>query len=79
MSLTGNQLTHINDLVDAQVFGNADDNYASVDIDNQPNNNYHRRNPTNSTQPHANPTGMELRLLTTFRDAGAVIGTFHSE
>ena len=35
-----NQLTHINDLVDAQVFGNTDDNYASVDIDNQPNNNY---------------------------------------
>ena len=54
-------------------------NAISVPNATQPNNNYHRRNPANSTQPYANPTGMELRLLMTFRDAGAVIGTFHSE
>ena len=35
-----NQLTHVNDVVPNEVFGNVDDNYASIDIDNQPSNNY---------------------------------------
>lgn len=49
----------------------------SVSNANQPNNQYHRRHPNNnSTHPYANPAGMELRLLMTFRDAGAVIGVY---
>lgn len=41
---------------------------------NQLTNNYNRRLQNNNSHPYPTPAGIEVRLLVTFRDAGAVIG-----
>jgi hypothetical protein len=57
----------------------SDDDYGQPsnndDTSNQ-HNNYNRRMNSNSNNPYSAASGIEIRLLMTSRDAGAVIGLF---
>ena len=57
-----------------QTSNNTNTNAISV-TSTDPHNNYNRRINSNSSNPYPTSPGMELRLLMTSRDAGAVIGT----
>jgi hypothetical protein len=55
-----------------QASNNADNNSISIPTGNQ-HNNYNRRMNSNSSNPYSS-NGIEIRILMTSRDAGAVIG-----
>lgn len=57
-----------------QTSTNTNNNSMNPTSGNQHNNNYSRRLNSNSTNPYASSTGIEIRILMTSRDAGAVIG-----
>ncbi|CAF1608513.1 unnamed protein product [Rotaria sp. Silwood1] len=56
-----------------QVSNNNNHNSISITSGNQNNNNNRRMN-SNSSNPYSSSTGIEIRILMTSRDAGAVIG-----
>ena len=51
----------------------SDDDYGQAPNNN--NNNSNRRLNSNSNNPYSSASGIEVRLLMTSRDAGAVIGS----
>lgn len=59
-----------------QTSNNTTNNSTNMTSGNQHNNNnnYNRRINSNSTNPCSSSTGIEIRILMTSRDAGAVIG-----
>jgi hypothetical protein len=59
-----------------QASNNNNANSISVASGNQ-HNNYNRRMNSNSSNPYSSSTGIEIRILMTSRDAGAVIGMYH--
>ena len=54
-------------------YGQASNNANNNSINLTSGNNYNRRMNSNSSNPYS-PTGIEIRILMTSRDAGAVIG-----
>jgi hypothetical protein len=53
----------------------SDDDYGQASNNN---NNNNRRMNSNSNNPYSSASGIEIRLLMTSRDAGAVIGWYSS-
>jgi hypothetical protein len=58
-----------------QASNNTTNNSISVTSGSQ-HNNYNRRMTSNSSNPYSSSTGIEIRILMTSRDAGAVIGMY---
>ncbi len=62
----------------------ADDDYGQASNNNSLNaasgnqhNNYNRRINSNSSNPYSPSVGIDIRILMTSRDAGAVIGVYY--
>lgn len=59
----------------------SDDEYGQASNNNNltnQHNNYNRRMNNNSNNPYSSGSGIEIRLLMTSRDAGAVIGLYQN-